>query len=396
MWGEGCAPSLSTQKSGWKICAAVCVSSVATTSVTRSRWRYRNAAIRSQSSVRPAARAAAHEQLELGQAERVLHVDQEQRRAAGVLHRRADPVPRRPRPRLGRALLVRHAVDAARGRGVEERRERQAHGLTSRVQATSGWITRPEGSLGWKKVLLAGIDSPASATSTICDTGVARISTARRHGPVRQGLLGLGLRVDVAHRPVAARRGGARAPRGAGSRCRARGGRPGSRARAVPVPRLGFDHERALPRLGQREGVGRGRGRHRGDRRGHVRSARQPEPARQALPRLVERRPLGEDPVVGLHDEAGRLDRREVAERPGAVGADRVAVAERRRVAVVPVGDVRLHAAEERLEAADEAGVDDAPHAVADPAVVGVLRHGPGCHGLEHERRERATPGPGT
>ena len=132
---------------------------------------------------RPTARAAAHEQLEPGQAERVLHVDQEQRRARAVLQRRADPVPRRPGPRLGRALLVRHAVDAARGRGVEERRERQAHGLTSPVQATSGWMTRPEGSLGWKKVLLAGIDSPASATSTICGTGVARINTTRGQVP---------------------------------------------------------------------------------------------------------------------------------------------------------------------------------------------------------------------
>src|SRR5207247_2483164 len=47
--------------------------------------------------------------------------------------------------------------------------------------STSGWMTRPEGSFGWKKVLLAGIDSRASATSTICDTGVPRSSTAERH-----------------------------------------------------------------------------------------------------------------------------------------------------------------------------------------------------------------------
>ena len=28
-------------------------------------------------------------------------------------------------------------------------------------QTRSGWMNRPEGSLGWKKVLLAGMDSPA-------------------------------------------------------------------------------------------------------------------------------------------------------------------------------------------------------------------------------------------
>ena len=50
-------------------------------------------------------------------------------------------------------------------------------------QPTSGWITSPEGTLGWKNVLLAGMDSPASETSTIWRTGVARSSTASRQDP---------------------------------------------------------------------------------------------------------------------------------------------------------------------------------------------------------------------
>ena len=61
-------------------------------------------------------------------------------------------------------------------------------------------MTRPDGSFGWKKVLLAGIDSLASATSTIWRTGVPRISTAARHAFLADGLLRLGQRVDVAHR----------------------------------------------------------------------------------------------------------------------------------------------------------------------------------------------------
>ena len=48
-------------------------------------------------------------------------------------------------------------------------------------------MTRPDGSLGWKNVLLAGIDSPASDTSTICCTGIPRRSTASRHAPFATG-----------------------------------------------------------------------------------------------------------------------------------------------------------------------------------------------------------------
>ena len=92
--------------------------------------------------------------------------------------------------------------------------------------------------------------------------------------------------------------------------------------------------------------------------------------------------------MVRLDDEAGRLDRREVAERPRPVGADRVAVPQRGRVPVVPVGDVGLDAAEEGLESADEPRLVDAPHPVPHPAVVGVLRGRRVADRLEHERRE--------
>ena len=123
-------------------------------------------------------RAAGDEQLELRQAEGVLHVDQQQCDARLVLRSRPQPLRFGPCARLVGALLVRHAVDARRPLGVEERRQREGH---RRAQTTSGWITRPDGSLGWKNVLFAGIDSDASATSTICWTGVARIRTASRH-----------------------------------------------------------------------------------------------------------------------------------------------------------------------------------------------------------------------
>ena len=43
-------------------------------------------------------------------------------------------------------LGVRHAEDPRRGRGIEVRRERERHGLG--LQASSGWITRPDGSFG--------------------------------------------------------------------------------------------------------------------------------------------------------------------------------------------------------------------------------------------------------
>ncbi len=102
----------------------------------------------------------------------------------------------------------------------------------------------------------------------------------------------------------------------------------------------------------------------------------------------VDRRPLREDAVVREHEQSRRLHRREVAERPRAVGAVRVAIAQRGRVPVVAVGDVRRHAREERLEAADEPRVGDAPHAVAHPAVVRVLRDRPGAHRSERQLGE--------
>ena len=46
MCGGGCSPFASTQKTGWKIWCAECVSRVAITSLTRSRFRYTKAAIR--------------------------------------------------------------------------------------------------------------------------------------------------------------------------------------------------------------------------------------------------------------------------------------------------------------------------------------------------------------
>ena len=63
-------------------------------------------------------------------------------------------------------------------------------------------MTRPDGSFGWKKVLLAGIDSPASATSTICRDGSRPHQHGQAAGALRERLLRLGLRVHVAHRRV--------------------------------------------------------------------------------------------------------------------------------------------------------------------------------------------------
>ena len=130
---------------------------------------------------RSTARAAAHEQLELGEAERVLHVDQERAPCAGCLPRpggcRAWPPRPAPRPRAAGRPRGR------RGSRPRGRRTGAAGGSSPSRQTTRGWMTRPEGSLGWKNVLLAGIDSPASATSTIWRTGVARNSTARRQAP---------------------------------------------------------------------------------------------------------------------------------------------------------------------------------------------------------------------
>ena len=194
--------------------------------------------------------------------------------------------------------------------------------------------------------------------------------------------------------PRPARRGAARAPRGAGSTCRARAGRPAPRARAGARPRV-------RPRPRARPSPARPGRKRRARARPPPRTRPRPasgcrvsrNPLDRRVARLLERRPLGQDPVVGQHQQPGRLDRREVAERPGPVGADRVAVAERRRVPVVPVGDVGLHAAEQRLEAADEARLLDAPHPVADPAVVGVLRGR--AVGRSPRARAARTPPPG-
>ena len=60
-------------------------------------------------------------------------------------------------------------------------------------------MTRPDGSLGWKNVLFAGIDSRASATSTICRDR----RRPQEHGqlalPGLQLLLDLAQGVGVAH-----------------------------------------------------------------------------------------------------------------------------------------------------------------------------------------------------
>src|SRR5262249_4368277 len=125
---------------------------------------------------RAPARAAGHEELELGQAEGVLHVDGEKAHPDAILGSGTQALGRGERRGIRRPRRLGHTIDGLRGRGVE------GPGIEGH-HATSGWITSPEGSLGWKNVLLAGIDSPASETSTTCWTGVARSSTASRASP---------------------------------------------------------------------------------------------------------------------------------------------------------------------------------------------------------------------
>ena len=92
--------------------------------------------------------------------------------------------------------------------------------------------------------------------------------------------------------------------------------------------------------------------------------------------------------MVGQDDEARRPHGREVAEGPRAVRPVGVAVAQRGGVAVVTVRDVGLHAAEERTEAVDRAGIVHSPEAVADAPVVGVPRDRGMGEGLEGEGGE--------
>ena len=70
-------------------------------------------------------RAAAHEQFEFRNAERVLHVDEHERDAEVVVRSRTERVLPRPFRRGHRALLVRNTPHRADVRGVEVRRNRQ-------------------------------------------------------------------------------------------------------------------------------------------------------------------------------------------------------------------------------------------------------------------------------
>ena len=217
---------------------------------------------------------------------------------------RPTPAPRPPAPGRARG---RHGWR----RRLEETAETAGFIVSfSATQASSGWMTSPDGSFGWKNVLLAGIDSPASATSTICCTRCApqqhgEPAGARGPAPPRPRPASC----DVAHGRVASPRGGGRAPRGGGSSVE-RAQAPGPRGEQASAP--ASLRPRARPaRARQGEGVGARRGRHRGDRRRRgVRLTRQRDRcAGELRPGLVERRPSDEDPVVRLHAQAGALDR---------------------------------------------------------------------------------------
>ena len=78
--------------------------------------------------------------------------------------------------------------------------------------------------------------------------------------------------------------------------------------------------------------------------------------------------------MVRQHHQPGGLERREVAERPGAFRADLVAVAQRGGVAVMAVGDVRPLRRQDRLHLRHDRGRGEAPEPVDDSAVVGVHR----------------------
>ncbi len=122
---------------------------------------------------RASTRAPAHEELAFRQAERVLHVHEKERHAAGVLRGRPDPVGHRPLAGLGRTLLVGHAVDPAHGRGVEERGQGKAHRCCFRPRAggspgpTAAWGGRACSWRAWTpprrpRPRSAGPASPAS------------------------------------------------------------------------------------------------------------------------------------------------------------------------------------------------------------------------------------------
>ena len=192
---------------------------------------------------------------------------------------------------------------------------------------------------------------------------------------LRHRLLGLGQRVDVAHRVVG--HAEQRAQHGlvqevgveraqARRACRRAAGparRPSTRPRA-----------RGL-RPGEGEGVGPARPGHARRGLGHAsRRVRRSKSAARACAASVARRARGQDAVVGQDEQAGRLHGREVAEGPGALRAVGVAVAQGGGVAVVAVGDVGLRAASSCRKAAIARRVGDAPEPVADSAVVGVVR----------------------
>ena len=293
------------------------------------------------------ARYAPDEQLPVRQAERALDVDQQQ--ADAPLRRarreRSACAPRTRRPPARRA--IRDAEQLAHPRGIEVRRNRprgpapissvaavRAVGGDQRVDHEPRGQLRGGRRCSWPASTGAPRPRPRSGAPAWPHQG--RCTTAR----AAAAACGLAQRVHVATASSVNAEQPGEHDLVEEVACRARAGwaapRPAAgsvRAPAAPPPRA--------PRRPARPARTRAPRRSGPPRRGATPARRREPEARSRAPRAPCSRSGPARAPGGTAAPAGRpAHRREVAEGPRAVGARLVAVAERRGVAVVAVGDV--------------------------------------------------------